>query len=191
LKHLDVGAGWGHLIQRLHAACPALQSDGCDYNPDHNHMSGIPITHVNLNQEKLPYSDASYDLVTCTEVIEHVENFRTVVKEIGRVTKPRGLAFITTPNVLSVRSRLRYLFRGFYEFFDPFPLAGDPSHYPGERHMTPIPFFYLAHALLESGFQDIAPSCDKSSVFHEYCTPLWLPYPLGCRSQLEAATEKV
>lgn len=175
VRHLDVGAGWGHLIQRLREAYPGMHSEGCDYNPDHNLTPGLAIQHVDLNSGHLPYADNSFDLVTCTEVLEHVENFRLVVRDIGRVTKAGGLVFITTPNVLNLRSRFYFLFRGFFEYFDPFPLANDPTYYPGERHITPITFFYLAHTLMEAGFGDITPGCDKEQRFSRVLYPALAP----------------
>lgn len=192
VRHLDVGAGWGHLIKRLRRAYPQMESVGCDYNPDHNLTPGLVIKHVDLNREPLPYDDNSFDLVTCTEVLEHVENFRAVVREIGRVTRPGGLAFITTPNVLNLRSRFFFLWRGFFEYFDPFPLASDPTYYPGERHITPITFFYLAHALREAGFNDIAPGCDKEQRFSRVLYPLMAPLTrLAARRSLSRRRRKL
>ncbi len=175
VRHLDVGAGWGHLIKRLREGCPAMRSEGCDYNPGHNLTSGLAIEHVDLNSGKLPYPDNSFDLVTCTEVLEHLENFRHVVREIGRVAKPGGTVFITTPNVLNIRSRLYFLLRGFFEYFDPFPVAGDPTYYPGERHITPITFYYLAHTLVEADFREITPGCDKEQKLSRLLYPVIAP----------------
>jgi SAM-dependent methyltransferase len=174
-RHLDVGAGWGHLIQRLREGCPTMRSEGCDYNPGHNLTSGLVIEHVDLNSGKLPYPDNSFDLVTCTEVLEHLENFRHVVREIGRVAKAGGTVFISTPNVLNIRSRFYFLLRGFFEYFDPFPLAGEPTYYPGERHITPITFYYLAHTLVEAGFRDVTPGCDKEQKFSRLLYPVIAP----------------
>jgi hypothetical protein len=46
-----------------------------------------------------------------------LENFRTVVGKICRVLQPGGAAVFTTPNILNLRSRLRYLSYGFYNLF--------------------------------------------------------------------------
>jgi SAM-dependent methyltransferase len=175
ILHLDVGAGWGHLIKRLRESCPAVQSEGCDYNPDHNQTPELTIKHVDLNNEKLPYEDNTFDLVTCTEVLEHMEDFRHVVREIGRVCKTGGNVLISTPNVLNLRSRFYFLLRGFFEYFDPFPLMDDQTYYPGERHITPITFYYLAHTLLEANFGEITAGCDKEQKFSRLLYPLMGP----------------
>jgi SAM-dependent methyltransferase len=42
----------------------------------------------------------SYDLVICTEVLEHVENPRQAVEEIRRILKPNGTLLATTPFIV-------------------------------------------------------------------------------------------
>jgi len=46
----------------------------------------------------LPFSDNSFDVVLCTEVIEHVEDQDRAVKELVRVLKEGGVLVVTTPN---------------------------------------------------------------------------------------------
>ena len=45
----------------------------------------------------LPFADRSFDVVLCTQVLEHVDRPETVVQEIGRVMKPGGLGLISVP----------------------------------------------------------------------------------------------
>lgn len=162
VRHLDVGAGWGHLIQRLRQSHPQLRSDGVDYNPAHSELPDLVIRHIDLNVDRLAFDDATFDLVTCTEVVEHLENFRHGVREIARVLKPGGIAVLSTPNVLTIKSRWAYLTRGFFTYFDPLPFHHDSRIYPGQRHISPLPYFYLAHALADAGFTGITPHADKT-----------------------------
>jgi SAM-dependent methyltransferase len=175
VDHLDVGAGWGHLIKKLREVAPNIKSQGCDYNPHHNEIGGLKIDHADLNNGGLPYKDSSFDLITCTEVLEHVENFRHAVREIARVARPGAHIVISTPNVLNFRSRWYFFTRGFYQYFDPLPLNNDPCFYPGELHITPIPFFYLAHSLRNSGYTDIVPKDDKPQRSSLLFLPLLAP----------------
>jgi len=174
-KHLDMGAGWGHLIERLRSQYPDLKSWGLDYNPSHFPLSDVPISHCDFSQDTIPHDDNSFDLVTFTEVCEHLENFRHAIREASRVLAPGGMLVVTTPNVLSMKSRWAFFTRGFWTFFDPLPLKDDPRIYPGQRHITPIPFFYLGHALMDAGLEDIHPYCDKkqksSSIWAYLCSP--------------------
>jgi SAM-dependent methyltransferase len=45
----------------------------------------------------MPFSDASFDVVLATDVIEHVEDDQLALTELVRVLKPGGLAIITVP----------------------------------------------------------------------------------------------
>lgn len=46
----------------------------------------------------LPFADASFDLVTSFQVIEHVVDVESYLAEIVRVLRPDGMVFFTTPN---------------------------------------------------------------------------------------------
>ena len=47
---------------------------------------------------RFPYDDASFDLVTSFQVIEHVEDVSGYLAEIRRVSRPGAHVLITTPN---------------------------------------------------------------------------------------------
>ena len=89
-----------------------------------------------------------------------MENYREVIREIYRVLQPGGVAVFSTPNILNLRSRLRYLSSGFYNLFG--PLAPDESAIHTTRgHINPVSWFYLSHALLSAGFRDLRVTVDK------------------------------
>ena len=48
--------------------------------------------------EKLPFPDASLDIVTCLTVIEHVESPAGAIAEMARVLRPGGMLFLEAPN---------------------------------------------------------------------------------------------
>lgn len=152
LRHLDVSAGWGHLIRRLKAARPHLLSEACDY-PLTPELGDIPAREANLHHGVLPYEDATFDIVTCTEAFEHIENYQPIVREMFRILKPGGLVMISTPNILNFRSRLKFMARGTYEFFDPLSTAADMGSWSWMRHIHPITYFHLCLALIDSGFE--------------------------------------
>lgn len=172
-KHLDVGAGSGELIRRLTARFK-LESQACDFHTERFSIPEIEIKKVNLNNQPIPFPDAQFDVVTCSEVIEHLENFRALLREAHRVLKPGGVLVLTTPNVLNAYSRLRYVASGFANLFGPLPVGNDKLYSTG-GHISPIAYFYLAHALLDAGFGRLALDIDKVQRTSVACLALLAP----------------
>jgi 2-polyprenyl-3-methyl-5-hydroxy-6-metoxy-1,4-benzoquinol methylase len=46
---------------------------------------------------RLPFADAGFDLVICSEVLEHISNDKTAVAEIIRVLKPNRFLVVSVP----------------------------------------------------------------------------------------------
>jgi SAM-dependent methyltransferase len=47
--------------------------------------------------EELPWDDATFDLITCLDVIEHTPDDRLTLRELRRVCKPGGWLLVTVP----------------------------------------------------------------------------------------------
>ena len=156
--YLDVGSGAGGLLQLI-AARYGVRPFACDYTDRLMKVQGQPVDIVDLNHDPLPYSDNRFVLVTCAETIEHLEHYRETLREIYRVLKPGGIAVISTPNVLNLRSRVHYLTFGFPSLFGPLAVGEQDVHSP-RGHINPVGWFYLAHALLDAGFADLKLSID-------------------------------
>lgn len=45
----------------------------------------------------LPFADGTLDKVICSEVLEHIPDYRAALKEIHRVLKPQGMLCISVP----------------------------------------------------------------------------------------------
>lgn len=158
--YLDVGAGAGGLLERVRARFDVGATCACDYTDRLMTLPGQRVDVTDLNREGLPYADGRFALVTCVETIEHLERYRETVREVFRVLRPGGLAVFTTPNVLNLKSRLRYLAIGFPNLFGPLAVREADVHDTG-GHINPVSWFYLAHALLDAGFQRPRATVDR------------------------------
>jgi ubiquinone/menaquinone biosynthesis C-methylase UbiE len=177
-EHLDVGSGTGELLRILARHYP-LHSFACDYTDELMEKPDQKVHIVDLNRNSLPFANDRFAIVTCIELIEHLENHRNVIRELYRVLRPGGLAVLSTPNILNLRSRLRYLSSGFYNLFGPLAPNETKIHSP-RGHINPVSWFYLAHALLSAGFQDLRFAVDKYQRRSFFAFPfLILPIQLG------------
>jgi SAM-dependent methyltransferase len=55
----------------------------------------------------LPFRDASFDRVICSEVMEHVHDYGAAAKELARVVRPGGSVAVTVPTATSEALYLR------------------------------------------------------------------------------------
>jgi len=116
-------------------------------------VQGIKCDRVDLNK-LWPYTGSMFDYVVSIEAIEHLENPWHVVREANRVLRLGGKLLITTPNILTIKSRLSYLLYGFPNYFHYMI-----EHHPDRRtespvdHINPVSFLELRHILSRNGFQ--------------------------------------
>jgi SAM-dependent methyltransferase len=81
---------------------------------------------------KLPYKSNFFDIVSCMDVLEHIENEKKVINEIFRVLKPGGKLILTVP-------ALPFLFS---------------KHDNAQGHFRRYNRNYLRKILILSGFMD-------------------------------------
>jgi ubiquinone/menaquinone biosynthesis C-methylase UbiE len=177
--HLDIGSGSGELVRLLKTQLNTKASC-CDYTDELMQIPGQKVDIVDLNRKKaLPYQDSTFDVVTATEVIEHLEDFRAILREMYRVLKPGGVCVLSTPNIINLDSRLRNLWFGFAELIGPLPIHNRKIE-SCAGHINPISIFYIIHALHELNFSQIDFAVDKyqrSGIGKAII--LWLPIKLA------------
>lgn len=148
-KVLDLSCGGGdtaRLLAEKGFAVVATEYVHPPFMGDHV----LRVGGVDLN-EFLPFRTATFDAVNLIEVIEHIEHQPQLIREIARVLKESGMVVISTPNVLNVLSRLRFLFTGF--------IRGRvrPVHYTRKPGQAPniylIHFYELYYLLFHYGFE--------------------------------------
>lgn len=102
-KLLDVGA-------QAHAIKDYLPENIIYDTLDCSNEYGKKNTFIhNLNEFPIPIKDNSYDIVQCSETLEHTIYPHKVMKELIRIAKPNALFFISLPNDYSIVLRIYYL----------------------------------------------------------------------------------
>jgi ubiquinone/menaquinone biosynthesis C-methylase UbiE len=109
-KHwLDIGTGNGYLPQVARPHLKNVHITGTDFAENAlAQASGLDKAVLNdIDRNGLPFGNASFDFITCLEVIEHLIFPENALSEFARVLKPSGRVVITAPNLQHVE----YLFQ--------------------------------------------------------------------------------
>ena len=171
---LDIGSGDGKLLFSIKEKYPGVSLSGCDYTDHFLKNDQVDLEIVDLNKGTLPYEDESYDLITITEVAEHLENYHSILREASRILRKGGQIIITTPNILNLKSRIGFLNSGFWNLFGPLPLDRKCLE-STSGHITPVHFFHLAYSLSHAGFGSIILKNDKIQKTSLFCYILLYP----------------
>jgi ubiquinone/menaquinone biosynthesis C-methylase UbiE len=103
VRWLDAGCGWrllGKDLDPLENELVRSARSVVGVDLDFPHLR----KHVNISRricaslQSLPFSDASFDLVTCNMVVEHLPDPFPTFQELSRVLTPGGTLLVHTPN---------------------------------------------------------------------------------------------
>lgn len=129
---LDVGCGRGEYLKTF--AHAGFDVAGVDSAQSARGMApGCRIEVVDVDQEPLPFPEASFDYVYSKSVLEHLQKPGTMLSECFRVLRPGGVAVIMTPS-------WKHQWRVFYEDF---------------THVSPFTKNGLTDAMTLSGFSGV------------------------------------
>ena len=104
IKVLDVGVALGRLLDMV----DGVEKFGVDISMGYLEIAqkkGIEVCCARA--EELPYKKCYFDMVICTDVLEHVFNLNRTVESLLSVIKPGG--------ILIVRAPLNELLRGYFD----------------------------------------------------------------------------
>lgn len=107
----ELGCGKGDkllYVQKRFGFREAVGIDLCFSQPIFNAMEGHQFFAANLNQA-WPLQDDSIDVLIAMMLLEHLFDPYASFREIERVLKPNGRAFVNLPLITSIKNRLRLL----------------------------------------------------------------------------------
>jgi ubiquinone/menaquinone biosynthesis C-methylase UbiE len=151
---LDLGCGYGAYGSALKNE--GLKCVGCDINLDYLRKAaqhGLPVVNVGA---ALPFPDECFDSVLMFEVIEHVSDIQSILKEAFRVARKNVL--IKVPNSEDIEhmkandvAYAHMLSSDHVHFFDPTSLrkllATYSRHVVIERSDPIYPFWFIRRSL--------------------------------------------
>jgi len=150
-KVLDIGCGDGDYALALHQLGFDVLAADMD-EARFKYKDKIKFQKCNV-AEKLPFKDGSFKYIVLAEVVEHLKNPYEVMGELKRILKPGGKLILSTPNILNLKSRMRYLVEGCWEYFRE-PLienSKNPRMVIWNLHVIPWRYHELEYLLYHSG----------------------------------------
>jgi 2-polyprenyl-3-methyl-5-hydroxy-6-metoxy-1,4-benzoquinol methylase len=142
----DIGCGQGNLYNFIKDKCDRYI--GVDVVKYEHFPEILEFRTVNLDSGKVDLPDNFADVVCSVETIEHLENPRAFVRELVRLVKPNGLVMVTTPNQLSLLSKLTLILKNQFNAFQE-----APGLYPA--HITALLEIDLIRIFTECGLNNI------------------------------------
>jgi ubiquinone/menaquinone biosynthesis C-methylase UbiE len=103
---LDAGCGDGRYLAALAGELPERRA-GIDISERILETAGqrVEADLRRANLEAIPFEDGAFDLVLCSQVIEHVLDAELAVRELSRVLRPGGTLVISTDNARNYVTR--------------------------------------------------------------------------------------
>ncbi len=122
LRLLDIGCGNGFLLRMISCAFSGGEICGMDFS---NTLCRRTLEMISPNGNvvlgtagRLPFKDHSMDVVTMTEVIEHLQQPSEALNDVYRILRPNGILLLTVPNATA---------------FEPFSKIGERIRIPAFR----------------------------------------------------------
>jgi SAM-dependent methyltransferase len=142
----------------------------CDLFPNHFRFPEVLCDKVDITKS-FPYPDHAFDRVIAVEVTEHILDHETFFSEVNRILRPGGLLYVSTPNVVSMRSRIRFLFRGFLFAFNPLEM----DNYNGRQHVASLSLDQYNYLAVKHGFEQAEFDIDRKQRTSQWLRILYLP----------------
>jgi SAM-dependent methyltransferase len=160
---IEIGCGHGYFL--LEARAKGFEIEGLDYSADaaaraNRNLGQNVVRSGTIDQMELE-SD-SYDVCVIADVIEHIRDPASLVKEIFRVLKKGGAIFLATPSLDSWSSRV--LGRSWMEF--------------KREHLFYFNRDTIKKLVFDAGFRNIQISSGKKVLTPEYIIGHFEKFPV-------------
>jgi SAM-dependent methyltransferase len=170
-KILEMGAGHGAFTELLYKE--GYDVAACDLYPEMFFLKEVECRKTDLTEE-LPYPSSTFDIIVAVEVMEHIHDHQMIFREANRILKNNGILLFSTPNILSLKSRIRFMFSGFFYAFKPL----DHHKNDGLQHLSSLSVDQYINLGLTRGFRSYDFSIDKqqtTSRLYLFMVPfIWL-----------------
>ena len=162
---LDVGCGEGRHIFGVMQDHPTMKCIGIDMDKASlniaeegyeyfESISNAGAEFIEGSAYSLPFDNDSFDLIVCSEVLEHLHEYNDAIKEIHRVLKPGGKFYASVP--ASWPEKICWY------------LSKEYQNQPG-GHLRIFNQNSLVNEIKEKGFKFLS-----SERFHSIHSPYWL-----------------
>ena len=161
---LDVGCGEGRHIFGVMQDYPLMRCIGLDMDKPSlkkaeegyeyfKSISKAGAQFLKGSAYSLPFPDESFDLIVCSEVLEHLHEYNNAVREMHRVLKPGGKFYASVPATWPEKICWK--------------LSKEYQNQPG-GHLRVFNQSGLISEIKESGFKFLS-----SEKFHSIHSPYW------------------
>lgn len=119
LKVLDLGCGHGSDLLNIQSDSRRLSAEvrmklfGVENYPPYIkecRQSGIETSAINIEKDRFPGNDASFDIILANQILEHTKEIFWITAEAARILRPGGLFLVGVPNLASFHNRLLLFF---------------------------------------------------------------------------------
>ena len=107
---LDVGAGEGFVLEKLRKNKIGKKLEGIEYMDEAIALGKKTNPLVKIKKGdiyKLPYKDNAFELIICTEVMEHLEDPKMALAELKRVTSKHIILSVPNEPLFTIQRFLR------------------------------------------------------------------------------------
>jgi ubiquinone/menaquinone biosynthesis C-methylase UbiE len=99
-RALDIGSGPGQIVLKLASRLPGWDFIGVDRSPNMirqalaGRREGSHVEFLLADGCRLPFADASFDLVLCNSVLHHLEHPQALLSEMARIARPAAALLV-------------------------------------------------------------------------------------------------